>query len=804
MRTRALLWIFAIGTTAVAGCSDEERLITEGSEIMLVALNEGHNGDLGGVSGADALCNSQAADAGRKETFFAFLSTDKKHVKDLVDPTLAGTAPVINARGEILAEAWNLLMEEGRWTSGIYLHAFSGKRVDESSGVEPNWTDADGWHGSSLGGLARPGFTCQNWTSGDATDVGAGGELDMRRILGQETHPCNTTLAVVCVGAVTRPSYGPCDTPGAPCTATDPCAIEPVCGPDLQCRATQMQICADELECTSDNCDGQGGCVFDVKPGYCLIGGTCYQDGDVDPSGCQTCDSSNNPNDWSPLSTACKAGNQCFQKGEIDPTGCLVCDPGQSADGWVPRSDPHCKIDNKCYETGDKHPQGCAECDPTASNVAWTPTGSNCLIDDTCYTSGATDASGCNACNPAISKTAWTPLSGAYCKIDGKCYQTGDKHPQGCAECDPTTSTVAWTPTGNDCLIDDTCYAPGAKDPSGCNECNPSISKIGWSPISGAFCKIDGVCYQTGEKHPQGCAECDPTVSALSWTPKGNDCLINNTCYPSGAKDPSGCNECNPTVSKTAWTPLSGAFCTIDSKCYQTGEKHPQGCAECNPTVSTTQWTLTSNDCLIDNVCYAPGAKQPDACGHCDPYKTQTAWSPLPGCFPIVVSALNEAHNGALGGTAGANALCAAQAAAAGLSGTFKAFLSSSTQDVKDLVTGTAATYPVVNTKDEPLYGSWTQIFSQSTWSTGKNVYAFDGKEVDENTGANPEWYDAQNWTGSTTAGLVSSGNTCQDWASASSSLTATSGEIDMSRLLGSSSQSCDKTLAVICVKTAP
>jgi len=125
MRARAWMCSFSIAAVAVSGCSDDERLISEGSEIMLVALNQGHTGDLGGISGADALCNSQAADAGRKETFLAFLSTDKKHVKDLVDPSLAERVPVINAKGEVLAEGWNMLMEQGRWTSGMYLHAFS-------------------------------------------------------------------------------------------------------------------------------------------------------------------------------------------------------------------------------------------------------------------------------------------------------------------------------------------------------------------------------------------------------------------------------------------------------------------------------------------------------------------------------------------------------------------------------------------------------------------------------------------------------------------------------------------------------
>jgi len=734
MRRRLLLVGMAVAVPLTLSCSDDNTThdpLPTADQYVLAALNEAHTGDLGGLTGADALCTSQAAAAGRKETFKAFLSTKAFDVRDLVPSAAASGVPCINTRGEVLSESWGGLMENGSW-SGAYLYTFDGKRVDESAGVEPSWVDADGWHGSLVGGLASPELTCRNWKSDNPVDRGAAGEMDMRRLLGQESHPCNTTLAVVCVGALVLPTYGPCTTPGTVCTATDPCAIDPTCGADGLCHAKGLMQCQDELTCTEDTCDGQGGCLFKVKTGECLIGGQCYKQGDPDPSGCASCDPSTSQEDWTPLADACMAGGKCYKKGDFDPTtGCNVCDPGQGTDGWTPRTDDHCKI-------------------------------------------------------------------------GGKCYSSGDKHPDGCAVCDPTQSVVAWTASGNDCLIDGQCVAPGVTDPTGCNTCDPTVSKTGWSPVKGTICKIDGKCYKPGDKHPDGCAECDPTVTGLAWTPKGTDCLISNKCYAAGSKDPSGCNICDAAQDPTAWSPITAPLCKIGSQCYAKGDMHPQGCASCDPAASATGWTVVTNDCLIDDTCYQSGAAKPTGCGICDPLQSKTSWSPLAGCFDIVLVALNEAHTGNLGGIAGADALCAAQATGAGFKGTYKAFLSGTGRDVKDLITGNAASFIVMNSKGEQLFSSWSQMFTSSSWSSGKFIYSFDGKKVDENTGASPDWYDAQNWTGSVAAGTINTSSNCQSWTSDASIDSGASGELDMYKLVSGYSQACSQTLAVVCVMTAP
>ena len=317
---------------------------------------------------------------------------------------------------------------------------------------------------------------------------------------------------------------------------------------------------------------------------------------------------------------------------------------------------------------------------------------------------------------------------------------------------------------------------------------------------------IANICQNKGAKHPTGvCADCDPAKSTSAWTPTGSGCLIDDKCYQAGDKDTIQCSQCDPTASTTAWTPLSG-LCKIDGQCYQAGTQHSQGCAECKPTVNATAWTLTSTtQCLIGSKCYNPGDKDTLGCSTCN-LATPTAWTKIPGCFNIVFTALNEAHDGKLGGLAAADALCAQQAAQGGFSGTFKAFLSTATQNVKDLVTGTNASgVAVLNTKGEKLYDSWNGMFSATKWSsTAIRIYSFNGTEVDEGK-VTPDWYDGRAWHGSTTAGTVSS-TTCQDWTSNSSTVSGSNGELDYANVswLSSYTNTCNTLLAVVCVQTAP
>jgi hypothetical protein len=643
-------------------------------------------------------------------------------------------------------------------------------------------------------------------------------------------------------GSVPRPDsttvplpdgYGPlwpCETPGQSCNAHDPCAIDPVCGADKQCHPAMLQDCSDELECTTDICKGMGLCEHVPKEGTCalpmVVGGKtvvrCFKEGEKNPDDeCQLCKPEESAKSWTGANGgACEDGNKCtkddycqngvckgvyygnqcadeygctedlcdgkggclgnklksdwclingvcYQDQSKHPAGtCFVCDVSKSQSSWTAITNT-CFIDNKCYQKGDKNSGGCAECDPVASTTSWTVKGDNCLINDTCQDPGDKDSTNCAECDPGKDKYNWTPLAG-LCKIAGTCYQGGDKHPGGCAECDPIADPTAWTVKGSYCLIDNVCKNPGDKDAIACSSCDPTKDPYGWTALPG-LCKIYGQCYSKGDKHPQGCGECDPDLDPTFWTVPGTNCLIVDTCYSPGAADPTGCGTCDPTQSKT-------------------------------------EWTVSSNKCLIGDKCYNPGDKDLIGCGSCDPTQSKTSWTQIPGCFKIIFTALNEAHDGKLGGVSGADALCAQQAAKAGYTGTFKAFLSTSTQNAKDLIGGTDATnVAVVNTGGEQLYQNWNEIFTKTGWTYGIYIYTFDGTKVDENT-VTPNWTDADAWSGTLATGTVSTGETCQDWTSNTSTDFGSVGELDMAYWPNDSTNtsSCDTVQAVVCVQTAP
>jgi hypothetical protein len=166
---------------------------------MFVALNEGHAGNLGGVSGANALCQTQAAAAGLgSSTWKAFLSSSAQNAKDLFTGANANL-PVVNKAGVVMYASWtSLFVNNPTWVVSQYMLTFNDKPVDEITAVTPPWTDADGWHGTTATGIASPN-TCLNWTSAALADSGIAGEWDFYSLLTQEVHTCDYTAAVGCV-----------------------------------------------------------------------------------------------------------------------------------------------------------------------------------------------------------------------------------------------------------------------------------------------------------------------------------------------------------------------------------------------------------------------------------------------------------------------------------------------------------------------------------------------------------------------------------------------------------------------------
>ncbi|MCA9665714.1 MAG: DUF1554 domain-containing protein [Myxococcales bacterium] len=163
----------------------------------------------------------------------------------------------------------------------------------------------------------------------------------------------------------------------------------------------------------------------------------------------------------------------------------------------------------------------------------------------------------------------------------------------------------------------------------------------------------------------------------------------------------------------------------------------------------------------------------------------------------IVLVALDNAITGNLGGVAGADALCAQAASNAGSAGTYRAFLSSSTQDARDLVAPAKRALPVLDTRGVMLFSSWNEIFTRNEWRDNARIDTFNGTLIEDSG----PWFDSDAWTGTRRDGTLASGHTCNDWTSAASNDNGTAGELDLRQLLDQDHDDCSRTLALVCVR---
>ncbi len=263
------------------------------------------------------------------------------------------------------------------------------------------------------------------------------------------------------------------------CTKNDYCQ-------NGQCKGTYYgKKCQDSLSCTTDICDGKGGCVGNkLKKDYCLISGTCYKDGTKHPGGsCYVCDVKKNQSNWSAISNNCFISGKCYKPGDLDTTKCGECDPKKSTTAWTMLTGL-CKINGVCYKKDALHPNKCAKCDPTTSTTNWTVVGSACIINYACKKANDMDTTKCSTCDPTKNKYAWTQLTGK-CKIGSSCYKKGDLDTTKCGECDPAKSSTAWTPLKGKCLIQSSCYSDKAKHTSGCMTCDSAKNPKGWTMVAG-------------------------------------------------------------------------------------------------------------------------------------------------------------------------------------------------------------------------------------------------------------------------------------------------------------------------------
>ena len=163
--------ILAFTTAAiVSACSNSSTTPTPGQTNTLsffVTSTTNPTGNLGGLRGADALCQSLATAVGAgSKTWRAYLSVERD-ADNGNNPTNArgriGTGPWVNAAGVTVAANVNDL--HGRRGDASVFVDERGQRINGQWTGSPSPVQHDILTGSSADGSLMAGLTCIDWTS---------------------------------------------------------------------------------------------------------------------------------------------------------------------------------------------------------------------------------------------------------------------------------------------------------------------------------------------------------------------------------------------------------------------------------------------------------------------------------------------------------------------------------------------------------------------------------------------------------------------------------------------------------------
>jgi len=173
------------------GCS--EGVCIAESDAMIFVTSEAFNGNLGGIAGADAKCQSAATNAGLTGNWFALISTDSSAAYSRLVKTYYKTV-----NGITIADTHNSLFSE---THPVLITTEFGGPTSYGGYT---WTGTDDQGGPIYGN------NCSNWTSADSGTggaIGASEELDSKWIQAS-TLQCNESIGIYCVSLN---AANPCD-----------------------------------------------------------------------------------------------------------------------------------------------------------------------------------------------------------------------------------------------------------------------------------------------------------------------------------------------------------------------------------------------------------------------------------------------------------------------------------------------------------------------------------------------------------------------------------------------------------------
>lgn len=334
--------------------------------------------------------------------------------------------------------------------------------------------------------------------------------------------------------------------------------------PQTGCRAG-TEPCPDGIPCTSDDCDDVSDvCPHDLTADTCLIAGSCYSNGAINPfHQCEVCDSTTDPNNWTPRPPDAACG---------DPSD-TICDDPDTCDG-----DGTCLPNNELssvecrQDAGDcdvpEFCDGAGSCPADAFEPPGTacddPSDTNCDNPDTCDSVGF--------CQPNYEpSTVECRMDDGDCDVPEFCDGAGSCPDDGFEPVD----TPCGDPSDADCDNPDSCDGAGI--------CQTNHELDGTPCLDSLFCNGPETC-QSG-----ACADGIPPCPAACTEDCGCSCQGDGDC------------------------PDDGLACTT---------------ATCNLQTGCCEQVVDSGHCLIGGLCFADAdLNLRNDCEACDPVANQDAWS---------------------------------------------------------------------------------------------------------------------------------------------------------------------------------
>jgi len=502
-----------------------------------------------------------------------------------------------------------------------------------------------------------------------------------------------------------------------------------------------------------DTADGDGGDGGDpCAQDHCVLDdGTCAPEGPVSGTTCLRCDPAVSRFDLQADDTLCANAAGTCQVATCDAAN-DTCDVQPAADGTLCEDGSACTDNDQCNsgncESGPAkdcssavvspcHVEACDASDGTCSEV---PDEAGTACDDA---EACTDNDQCQGGN-----CIGTAISGCLvCTIDDDCDDgnpctTGTCGADGlCAIENVTVDTACDTDL---CQVGQVCDGDGACGPGTPLTCNPPTEDCLQAVCVAGVCTTEPAPAATecDDGLPCTTGGCDAGGSCVVLLSVDTGCLIDGACEPDGAANPANpCEVCAPGVNQNAWSPNDQATCDDGDAC-------------------------TLNDTCNGDTCEGTVACQ--------------------GVNVMFVA--SGQHDGDLGGVTGADAICQDEALAAGLGGTFMAFLGDSGTSAYDRVAATGA-------------GGWIRVDGQPV-AADLDAFAAGEFWYPPSLDVDSQSVDRRVWTGALQGGALSS-FTCSDWGSSDPSDEGSTGDSESGgqRAIQSGADTCETGGTIRCLQ---